>query len=318
MGTIVEKYRSKNLDEIIHHDKIKEVLRRKIKNRDTQHMIFWGPPGCGKTSLAYAFASEYFGKQISLRSNEEDYYELNASDSRTIDTVRNFIMDFMSEMSNSYDSEGFRLKRILVLEEADQLTGPAQGVLRVPLEKFQDNCIVIMTMNHLEGIKEDAIFSRCMTFRIPPIPPEMMYNRFSDISRQEGIEFESWELIMDILSHEKYKGDFRRVLNDTLQKLVGINKVVTYEDIPWLFEDSYDKVIKSMIDNKDFWNPFWYHYHKHGVECTIFNRHLIRQLERIEFDLAKVFAEVDANLRNGGDELIQMAYLLEACGVYVK
>jgi len=233
MVTLVEKYRPRNLEEIIHHENIKTVLRRMIKNRTTQHMIFWGMPGVGKTSLVYAFASEYFGKYISLRSNEEDYKELNASNSRGIDVIRNFVTDWMSTPSNSYDDKGNLLKRILVLDEADKLTADAQAILRVPLEKYQDNCIVFLLMNHLEGIKEDALLSRCVTFKVDPIPPSKMYSRFMEITRQEGVEFETWELVMDILSHERYQGDFRRVLNDTLQKLVGINHIVKYKDIPW-------------------------------------------------------------------------------------
>jgi len=73
-----------------------------------------------------------------------------------------------------------------------------------------------------------------------------------------------------------------------------------------------------MVAGKDFWNPFWAYYHKHSIECTVFIRYLIRSLGKVSFDLAKVFAEVDANLRNGGDELTQMCYLLTACEVYVK
>ena len=83
----VEKYRPKTLDEIIGHDENKIRLKGFIKNKSLPHLLFAGPPGTGKTSAVLALASEIFGKK-SLRNN---LLELNASDERGIDVVRNQI-----------------------------------------------------------------------------------------------------------------------------------------------------------------------------------------------------------------------------------
>ena len=76
-------------------------------------MFFFGPPGCGKTTLAYVLASEYFGKKISLQSDYKEYSEINGSDSRGIDTVRNWLKPWSMSRSLTRNKDGELLKKIL-------------------------------------------------------------------------------------------------------------------------------------------------------------------------------------------------------------
>ena len=305
MSTLVEKYRPSSFDEVIGNDEIKTVLKRLIENDSLQHMIFHGPPGCGKTTLAYVLASEYFGKKVSLKTNEKEYEELNASDERGIDIVRDHIKKFCNTRSLNGK------KRILFLDEADKLTPDAQGALRAVMEKAQDNTCIILGMNHLQKITETALISRCMCFRFEPQPPIKLAEYLGSVAVKENIIIPG-DILQDIVSHSEYKGDFRRILNDTLQKLVGIDHKITREDLPWIYRESYKSLIDNMKETSLYNRLFWDYYKKKSINCGLFLIQLFGEIENKSFDLCKVFAEVDINIRNGGDEVCQLSYILTA------
>ena len=97
-----EKYRPSQLDNIIHHDKIKQSLANFMKCKKLPHLLFYGPPGTGKTSIILALGYELFGPEVM----NERILELNASDERGIDTVREKIITFAKESINSVDPKG--------------------------------------------------------------------------------------------------------------------------------------------------------------------------------------------------------------------
>ena len=314
--TLVEKYRPSSFEEIIGNKHIIEVLKRRIKNSTIQHMIFSGPPGCGKTTMAMVFASEYLGKKINLKSSQKDYAELNASNDRGIDAVRGYIKSFGEIPPQTRNSDGELLKRIMVLDEFDNTTKDFQMAFRSVSEKNQDNIIYIMIVNHKERIKEKALLSRAMCFDFDPQPSEKIGLYFKKIAKKEGIKFANDKIIFDILDFPEYQGDFRRIINDTLQKLVGIDHMVDKKDLNWIYKDSYNSLIDAMIKTNDFFNPFFSIYKKKAVNCPIFVAQLLKRISPICFDLAKVFSDIDYRLKNGGDELVQMTALLTACEVF--
>lgn len=311
--TLVEKYRPYRFDQMVGLDWIITILKRLIEKNALQSMFFFGPPGSGKTTLAYVLASEYFGKKISLQSDYKEYTEINGSDDRGIDTVRGWLKQFSMSRSLTRNNNGELLKKICVIDEIDNTTIDFQRAFRVVEEKAQDNCIFICIGNHEEGIKERALFSRCMTFRFDPQPPDALGKYFERVAKSEGIEFQNKQIIKDIITHPEYKGDFRRIINDTLQKLIGIDHKADKEDLPWIYRDSYRGLIDQMIKEKQYVNPFFSVYKEKAVNCVIFIRQLAEYRTPLSFELAKVFADTDFRLKNGGDELIQMTYLLTAC-----
>ena len=126
----VEKYRPASLDELVAHKEIVGVLRRLIKNDKLPHTLLYGPPGTGKTSTILAAAKDMYGqgyKNMTL--------ELNASDDRGIDVVRNEIKEFAG--TRRLFSSGIKL---IVLDEADMMTNDAQFALRRIIEKYTANC----------------------------------------------------------------------------------------------------------------------------------------------------------------------------------
>ncbi|KAJ1678851.1 Subunit of heteropentameric Replication factor C (RF-C), partial [Spiromyces aspiralis] len=117
---VVEKYRPHNLDELVSQGGIVATIQRFIKEGRLPHLLFYGPPGTGKTSMIIAVARQLFGKNY-----RNMILELNASDDRGIDVVRQQIKAFAS--TKSVFSSGFKL---VVLDEADAMTQSAQAALR--------------------------------------------------------------------------------------------------------------------------------------------------------------------------------------------
>src|SRR5690242_15652820 len=113
----VEKYRPATLDDLVSHKDITSTIQNFIDKNRLPHLLFYGPPGTGKTSTILAMARKIFGPQF-----RNSVLELNASDDRGIDVVREQIMSFASTKSVFSSKGGFKL---IVLVEADAMTQAA-------------------------------------------------------------------------------------------------------------------------------------------------------------------------------------------------
>lgn len=119
----VEKYRPVTLDDLVSHKDITATVEKFIEKNRLPHLLFYGPPGTGKTSTILAMARRIYGDK--WRNN---VLELNASDERGIEVVREQVKSFASTRNVfSTSTTGFKL---IVLDEADAMTTAAQGALR--------------------------------------------------------------------------------------------------------------------------------------------------------------------------------------------
>lgn len=197
----IEKYRPQTLDDLASHSDIKSTLEKFMKDGSLPHLLFHGPPGTGKTSTILACARKLYGPQ----QFSQMVLELNASDDRGIDIVRGQILNFASSRG-MYATSKFKL---VVLDEADQMTNDAQSALRRIIEKYADNTRFCLITNYLNKIIP-AIQSRCTRFRFGPLHPEQILPRMELIIKNENIK------ITDdgrAAIHELSQGDMRRVVN---------------------------------------------------------------------------------------------------------
>jgi len=173
----VEKYRPKQLADIIGQQGIIERLSAYAKTRSMPHMLFAGPAGCGKTTSAIALARGLYGDQW-----RDNLIELNASDERGIDIVRGKIKDFARAASI-----GREYFKIIFLDEADSLTSDAQAALRRTMERYTQTCRFILSCNYSSKIIE-PIQSRCAVFRFRPLTEADVKTYLSRIAASEKVE----------------------------------------------------------------------------------------------------------------------------------
>ncbi|KAI9173085.1 Subunit of heteropentameric Replication factor C (RF-C) [Blastocladiella emersonii ATCC 22665] len=173
----VEKYRPVSLDDLVSHKEITATITKFIDERKLPHLLFYGPPGTGKTSTIMACARRLYGPQY-----KSMILELNASDDRGIDVVREQIKNFAS--TRKIFSSGFKL---IVLDEADAMTQPAQAALRRVIEKYTRNVRFCIICNYVSKIIP-AVQSRCTRFRFNPLEHDQIADRLRHIASAESVE----------------------------------------------------------------------------------------------------------------------------------
>ncbi|KAG5450149.1 Replication factor C (RF-C) subunit [Clonorchis sinensis] len=173
----IEKYRPQSLDELISHSDISKTISRFLEQNRLPHLLFYGPPGTGKTSTILATAKTLYAP----RELNSMVLELNASDARGINVVREQVLSFAS--TKTLFAGKFKL---VILDEADSMTKDAQNALRRIVEKFTENTRFCLICNYLSKIIP-AIQSRCTKFRFAPVSFQQMQPRLKEIATTEKV-----------------------------------------------------------------------------------------------------------------------------------
>jgi len=195
----IEKYRPTRLTDIVGQDEIVERLSSYVKTGNLPHLLFTGSAGVGKTTAAVTLAREFFGSSWQM-----NFRELNASDERGIDVVRNQIKEF----ARTRPAENAEFK-ILFLDEADALTTDAQAALRRTMESYAKTCRFILSCNYSSKII-DPIQSRCAIYRFRPLAPEAVKEEICRIAAKEQLTVTP--AAMDAMVYIA-QGDMRKAIN---------------------------------------------------------------------------------------------------------
>lgn len=302
-----EKYRPKRLDGIVDQKEIVERLKSFAKSRNVPHCIFAGPPGTGKTTAALCLARDLYGDVY-----REHLMELNASDERGIDVVRETVKTFAR-----MKSIGEIPFKILILDEADNMTSDAQQALRRTMERFTETCRLIMCANYSGKIIE-PIQSRCAPFRFTYLPREEHDCYLKDIAAKEKVKLtiEGLDAIFEVCG-----GDLRRAIN-TLQSAASLGKPVdakvVYSVTGKASPADVQKMLKVAMDG-DFMEArkqLRDMIQKYGVAGSDIIRQIHTEIFRAEMPekwrvkLADIVGEVDFRLVEGADEEVQLSALL--------
>jgi len=227
---LVEKYRPTNIDNYVGNENIKSTIKDYISQNDIQNLLFYGPAGTGKTTLAKLIA-----KNIDC-----DLLYINASDERGIETIRDKVSGFASTMS-------FKSLKIVILDEADFLTIMAQASLRNVIETFSRSTRFILTCNYLERII-DPLQSRCQTLKI--IPPNKLdiINHLMKVTNKESIKHSVSDL--ETIVNNNYP-DVRKMLN-TIQ-VSTVNNTIKLDETTLVESNYMDKVLTELNNKKPNW-----------------------------------------------------------------
>ncbi|MBI2107406.1 replication factor C small subunit [Candidatus Woesearchaeota archaeon] len=232
-STWVERYRPRNFEDFKGQIEIIKRIRAFVEHKNVPNMLFAGPAGVGKTSVSLIIAKELYGENW-----RENFLELNASDDRGIDVVRNTIKDFAR--TKSIGDAPFK---IILLDESDSLTRDAQQALRRTMEQYSNSCRFILSANYSSRIL-GPIQSRCSVFRFKPLNKEEIREIITNIAKHEKLRVD--EKAVDAL-FELCGGDVRR-LGNILQSCASVEKHITSELIYKVASYADPKEVKDILN----------------------------------------------------------------------
>lgn len=248
----IEKYRPNNLSEIVSHKEIVNLLKNLRTLNRIPNLILYGPPGTGKTSIIHAYAKEIYGSKYKFM-----ILELNCSDDRGINIVREQIKNFSSTRSNltkfliNEEDNNFSKEnniKLIILDEADALTYDAQYALRRVIEIYSNKTRFCFICNYLSKLIP-AIQSRCQLLRFNPIDREEHFIKLTEIQYKENINIDE-ESKNKIISLSD--GDMRKSLNlfQTLSmSSKNIDIDIIYNMIGYPIKEDRNNLINILKEN---------------------------------------------------------------------
>ena len=300
-------------DEIKGQEEIVSKVKAFVEQKNLPHLMFAGPAGIGKSTLALVTAKQMFGPEW-----RQNFLELNASDERGIDVVRVKVKDFAR--TKAIGNVPFK---IIFLDECDALTRDAQQALRRTMENYAATCRFILACNYSSKII-DPIQSRCAMFRFRPLAKEHMLELVNFIVEKESLKVDdkAKDALIDVSG-----GDCRK-LENVLQSCASITDKITKEIVYSMASTAQPKEIKELLDvsiKGDFLNArkqlldIMLRYGLSGLDVI---KQIQKEIWELDIDARQKVAlidkcgEIEFRLVEGSDEYLQLeALLAQICAV---
>ena len=302
-----EKYRPTKFEEVVGQHEIIRRVSSLVQAMNIPHLMLAGPAGTGKSTLALAIVKALYGEAW-----RDNYLELNASDERGIDVVRQKVKDFAR--TKALANIPFK---VIFLDEADALTKEAQQALRRTMENFTNTCRFVMSCNYSSNII-DPIQSRCVVLRFKLLEKKDIVSVLNKIAEKEKLK-----LSQDALDaiYESSEGDCRRAIN-LLQATASISLDINAEMVNMIaasakpagvrisldyalagdFLNARDKLLETMLKDSIAGTEII-----KAIQKEIWNL----QIEpEIKVRLTEKAGEIEFRMTEGADEFVQLQSLL--------
>ncbi|KAM0687479.1 Replication factor C (RF-C) subunit [Conglomerata obtusa] len=297
---LTEKYRPNTLETILGNTEVITSLSHMVVTNSLPHMLFYGPPGTGKTTTIRALALQLYDKYY-----YNSVLELNASDERGIDTVRNTIKSFATTQSFN------NTRKLIILDEADSMSRDAQNAMRRIIEDFSRNVRFCLIANYASKIIP-AIHSRCTKFRFSPISDEYVRDKICSVLHTENVEYtEDGVEALVLLSN----GDMRKVMND-IEGVVSCFGKVNMEGVYSLggmvsntiFEEFFDQLL--ICDFNDLCNEARNLKNRYSIDCETLILNVAEMLVKSnlerKMEMLKILSDIQFRLSIGCSEELQL------------
>ncbi len=302
-----EKYRPKTFTEVKGQKDIVKRVKAFVEQKNMPHLMFAGPAGVGKSTLAIVIAKKLFGSTW-----HNNFVELNASDERGIDVIRIKVKDFAR--TKAIGDVPFK---IIFLDECDALTREAQQALRRTMENYTQTCRFILSCNYSSKII-DPIQSRCAVFRFKLLDKKEIRSITEHIAKEEKLKID--EQAVEAL-YQVSDGDCRRVEN-ILQSCAAMGKHITEELVYSMASVAQPKEVKNVlelalenkfVESRNKLLDTMLNYGLSGID-------IIKQIQKEVWNLKidnkkKVYlidkcGEIEFRMTEGSDEFVQLEALL--------
>ena len=302
-----EKYRPSDFSDIKGQKDIVKRVKAFVEQKNLPHLMFAGPAGVGKTSLALVIAKKLF-KDLW----HQNFLELNASDERGIDIIRNKVKDFAR--TRAIGDVPFK---IIYLDECDALTREAQQALRRTMENYTQTCRFVLSANYSSKII-DPIQSRCVVFRFKQLDKKEIFEIIDNIAKEEKLKID--DKAKEAL-YEVSEGDCRK-LENILQSAGAIENHITEDLVHSMASIAKPKEIKEVLElalkNKfiDARNKLLDLMLTYGLAGSDVIKQIQKEIIDLDTDnkskmiLIEKCGEIEFRMTEGSDEFIQLEALL--------
>lgn len=303
-----EKYRPSNLRELNLPSHIVRIMENFVKTKNIPHILAFGPAGVGKSSTIHAYINMVYPPEI----RREMITEVNASDDRSIDMIRNIDDEMKTAVLNNSG-----LKKIVILDEVDNLTHAAQHNMKKTIEDNSKYVSYILICNEISSIIS-AIMSRCVPIKFPSVDRNFIKQKLNSICKNEGIECSDAAIacIIRAVSGDLRQGitilqtvaelkKCKKIIADDIRECIGL---VRLSDADGLF----DEILEN--DLEYCYNTCIKKINEKSISCRMFLdivfERLIDSCKNL-YDMCKEAREIESDINESDIQLMAIICFLK-------